>query len=87
MALPSCFVFDSSTLAVVGLHGLARRYARGADRRDIAVVRDLVALAVAVPAALAKGGEFQIAAGEGRWIGSRMLLEGKPVAAVRTYVE
>jgi hypothetical protein len=87
MKLPSAFSFDSQVLAIVGLHGLARRYARAADRSDLAVVRDLLPIAVAAPAALAKGGEFEIQAGDGRWIGSRMALDGRPVMAVRTYVE
>ncbi len=87
MTLPSTFSFGSKTLAIVGLHALARRYARGADRRDLAVVMDMLPIAVAAPAALARGGDFEIQAGEGRWIGTRMLLDGKPVLSVRTYVE
>jgi hypothetical protein len=87
MALPSSFNFSSKTLALVSLHALGRRYGRGADRSDLAVVRDLLPLAVAAPAALAGNREFAIAAGDGRWIGARMALDGQTVAAIKTYVE
>jgi hypothetical protein len=86
MTLPSSFSFSSKTLALIGLHALARRYGRGADRRDLAVVMDMLPIAIGAPAILRVGGDFEIAAGDGRWIGQRMALDGQPIVAVRTYV-
>jgi hypothetical protein len=83
-ALP--FVEHRRILAEVGSHGLARRFERGADRRDLAVLRDLLPIIPAAPGILRAGGECAVAAGDGgRWIGSRMGLN-KPVVGIRTFV-
>jgi hypothetical protein len=42
MRLPASFADSVQILAAVGLHALGRRYERG-DRRDPAVLRDLIA--------------------------------------------
>jgi hypothetical protein len=87
MAQPSTFKFDSLPLALIGLHALARRYGRGADRRDLAVIRDLLPIIPAAPGILRDGGECEIPTSDGgRWIGSRMGLDGKPVVGIRTFV-
>jgi hypothetical protein len=59
------------------LHALARRYQRGADRSDAAVLSDLWALA---------GGDFRVRAGGGAWVGERVQYGGGPHLAARTYV-
>jgi hypothetical protein len=70
----------------IGLHALARRYERGSQRTDAAVLRDLVPLALAYPEIARARGEFAIPlSGGGRWIGT----VGSPtdaVAVVRTFV-
>jgi hypothetical protein len=87
MARPSIFGLDLRLLAIVGLHALARRFERGADRRDLAVLRDLLPIIPAAPGILRAGGECEIAAADGgRWIGSRMGCDGRPVIGLRTFV-
>jgi hypothetical protein len=81
------FVEHRRILAEVGSHGLARRFERGADRRDLALIRDMLALVPAAPGILARGGECEIAvSGGGLWIGSRMGCDGRPVVGIRTFV-
>jgi len=71
------------TVAGLGLHALARRYQRGADQNDTAVVRDLAALGTACAPALAKGGEFRIPVADGGvWVGSKV----ESYLLVRTYI-
>lgn len=69
-------------IAALGLHALARRFQRGADRSDAAVLADLVELALRAPDAVAAGGEFEVATPNGRWVGAT--IDG--YALVRTYV-
>jgi len=83
---PPHFAYEQSLIADVGLHALARRYERGEGRDDDAVLRDLAVLAHGHAAAVAAGGEFQIPAGGGRWIGSTTLVKDTLVLAVRTFV-
>jgi hypothetical protein len=85
-ALPR-IVVERRLIADLGLHGLARRYERGTDRADEAVLVDLAALAPAWRAATERGGDFAIPAGSGRWIGSTTLVRDAPVLAVRTFVD
>jgi hypothetical protein len=74
-------------LGAVGLHALARRFERGADRSDKSVLRDLFTIGVAWPDAIrADSGEFEIAASSGKWIGAVKSYEGKPTLAVRTFI-
>lgn len=82
---PLRFVDEHRYVAGVGLHGLARRYERCADRSDTAVLGDLAALAEGYAAAAASGGEFEIPVPSGgRWIGA--VGPGDAVAIVRTYM-
>jgi hypothetical protein len=86
MQRPSTFLIEVKLAATLGLHALARRYERGADRRDLAVLRDVLPIALAAPAALRAGGEFEVGAGDGRWIGSVMDCDRRSCLVVRTFV-
>jgi hypothetical protein len=80
---PPAFSETGALVCTVGLHALARRYERGADRTDDAVIADLGCLARLLPDALRRGGEFDISAPGGRWIGA---VDGaSPI--VRTFVD
>jgi hypothetical protein len=73
-------------LGAVGLHALGRRFERGADRTDGAVLRDLFAIASAWPTAI-RSPEFEIPiAGRGKWVGAVKIHAGKPALAVRTFI-
>jgi hypothetical protein len=72
-------------IAGVGLHALARRYQRGADRTDTAVLGDLLPIATDYRAVARAKGEFSIPAGGGSWIGACGPFDA--VAIVRTFVE
>jgi hypothetical protein len=61
MALPAGFTVETRPIAVVGLHALARRYERGSDRSDSAVLRDLSVFGRAWPEAALEP-EFEIPA-------------------------
>jgi hypothetical protein len=75
-------ISDRRLLADVGLHALARRYERGTDRHDTAVLSDLALLAHAHESAVALGSAFTIAG----WRGEVCLVAGAPVLCVRTFV-
>jgi hypothetical protein len=68
------------------LHSLARRYQRGVDRSDAAVLADLWELAQAFPEQALTGGDFRVATRDGYWIGERVKYHGGPHLAARTYV-
>jgi len=83
---PPEFVETTRLLAAVGLHGLARRFERGADRTDDAVLRDLLPLACGCPAAIRAGGDFAIPVpGTGAWIGA--IAADGATALARTFVD
>jgi hypothetical protein len=69
------------------LHALARRYQRGEDRSDAAVMAELWELAQAFPERAAAGGDFRVPAGGGYWVGERVRYHGGPHLAARTFVE
>jgi len=77
-------------LAIVGLHGLGRRYERGEDRGDLSVLRDLLPIVTAWPSAIRNSGDFEIPAGCGAWRGevASITLAGETMTAlsVRTFV-
>jgi hypothetical protein len=83
---PPHFAYEQSLIADVGLHALARRIERGEGRDDDSVLADLAVLAHGHATAVAPGGEFQIPAGGGRWIGSTTVVRDTLVLAVRTFV-
>jgi hypothetical protein len=68
------------------LHAIARRYQRGEDRSDAAVLADLWALAEAFPQQAANSGDFKVPAGKGFWVGERVQYGGGPHLAARTFV-
>jgi hypothetical protein len=82
---PPAFRETHTLIAAIGLHALARRVERGADRSDAAVLRDFHPLATAMPAGVKQGGEFAIPCPEsgGRWLGA--VAEGKYLLC-RTWV-
>jgi hypothetical protein len=82
---PPGFTEANYRIAGVGLHALARRFERGGDRTDATVLADILALIDGYEAAVAAGGEFEIAVpGGGRWIGA--VAPGEAVAIVRTFL-
>jgi hypothetical protein len=93
LTLPSTFALDVRLLAVIGLHALARRFGRGADRGNLAVIRDLLPIIPAVPGILREASirreahnfEVSCPAG-GRWIGSVKVIDARPTLVIRTYV-
>jgi hypothetical protein len=84
---PPAFREETKPLVDAGLHTLARRFERGADRSEAAVLADLSALARAYPNKIIARGEFKIAAARGYWVGSGTTVKGVPALAVRTFVE
>jgi hypothetical protein len=84
---PPRFSDRTRTAAIFGLHALARRHERGANRTAQAVLEDMKALGLAYHTVLKAEDEFAIPApGGGRWIGSVMVEETWPLLCVRTYV-
>jgi hypothetical protein len=81
---PAVFKETEAVLAVVGLHALARRYERGTDRSDTAVLADLIPLARQAPELMKRDGKFEVVLpdGSGRWLG--LVTDGKPF--VRTFI-
>ena len=72
-------------IAGFGLHSIARRFERGGDRTDAAVLADFSALAAGYAAAVAARGEFEITVPSGgRWIGA--FGPGDAVVIVRTFI-
>lgn len=70
------------------LHALARRYERGRDRSDAAVLADLFALAEAYPERVLTLGDFRVPAGSGgAWIGECVRYTGRPFLTARTFVD
>jgi hypothetical protein len=85
---PPAFSQLTLPLACVGLHALARRFQRGADRTDRTVLCDIEALGRGWRTAVQGTMEFEVPApGGGRWIGAQHLLGEVPVLAVRTFIE
>lgn len=84
MRTPGFFIDSGQVLAAVALHGLSRRYERGDDRGDKAVLRDLTVFDRAWPQATRSGGEFEIPApnGGGKWRGAVMTFDGRPALAI-----
>jgi hypothetical protein len=80
---PPLFWETTTTLASVGAHALARRYRRGFDNSETAVLRDLARLGAAAPAAIRAGGECDLPAG---WRGAVWRTANGPLVAVRTFL-
>lgn len=83
---PASFSERAAMLAVIGLHALARRYQRGYEHTDDAVLRDLAPIGREFVTAVSTFGEFRIAAGGGFWIGAVANSNGSPVLCVRTFI-
>jgi hypothetical protein len=92
---PPSFSDESLIVAQIGLHALARRYERGADRTEAAVLNDLLGLApgyVATfgdPDEIEDGDDFAIPApaGGGFWIGAASQTGTAPKLLVRTFIQ
>lgn len=69
-------------LADVGLHALARRFQRGSDRSDEAVLHDLGSIEPGYANAIERGGDFDLAG----WRGDVRIVQGERVLCVRTFV-
>lgn len=76
-----------TTIVVVSLHALARRFQRGTDCSEAAIFADLAALApFAQKGALPPKARFALPAAEGWWCGERVWVDDRLVLAVRTYL-
>ena len=78
-------------LAIVGQHALARRFERGLDRGNVAVMRDLIPIVTAWPTLIRQPGNFEVETGSGTWRGEVVPLvlngEAMTVMNVRTFVD
>jgi hypothetical protein len=81
-------LFEERPLAVIGLHALARRFERGADRDEHQVVADTLPLGRAFRAQVKSGAaEFAIdAPSGGKWLGSMMAYGTVRLLVVRTFI-
>lgn len=80
------FQYHYEMLASISLHGLARRFQRGADNSTDAVVADISALATSTPECTAPG-RFEVRVADGRWAGRVVpVRDGAPVLAARTFL-
>ncbi|HEU0218941.1 MAG TPA: hypothetical protein VFQ90_19955 [Stellaceae bacterium] len=60
---------DTYALCEFSLHSVARRFQRGVGD-DADVLADIAAMAAQRDTLLANGGEFDVAVGDGRWVGA-----------------
>jgi hypothetical protein len=83
------FRAETSLIADIGLHALARRYQRGWSADDGSVLIDLTPLGYGWARTVKAGGTFRVAAplGQGEWIGAVSEVEGRDLAVlmVRTF--
>jgi hypothetical protein len=79
-------IVSRKPLGDASLHAVARRYQRGTDRSDKAVLRDLLELACAFPERAIAGGDFRIATRDGYWLGELVSYDGQPFLTARTFV-
>jgi hypothetical protein len=70
----------------VTVNALARRYQRGDNRSDNAVLADLLELACAFPEQALAGGDFRVATRDGAFVGELVRYNGQPFLTARTYV-
>lgn len=78
--------FIERSLAGVSLHALARRFERGRDGSDAAVIRDLAALAAHHPDRL-PASAFRLRAPSGWWAGEVLPVSGEALINVRTFYD
>jgi hypothetical protein len=74
-------------LGDAGLHAVARRFERGTDRSDAAVLADLLELACAFPERAMAGGDFRVATRDGYWLGELVSYDGQPFLTARTFMD
>lgn len=79
------------TLAEFSLHCVARRYERAADTTDAAIFADMRMLLQRHDRLAAAAEDFDVAAGEGRWVGNVVRVKSKAhgeetILAARTYL-
>jgi hypothetical protein len=84
---PPAFSEERILIADIGFHALARRYERGVNRSDSAVLQGLLPIAHQYRAITALPGEFAVAVEGGSWRGLVSLVAGQPTATIRTYVD
>ena len=86
---PCRYDVDTTMVAYVSMHALARRLQRGADQSDTAVMADLAQLA---KFALddgherAPGDDFSLNVPGGTFLGLMTVVDGKLLPSVRTFV-
>jgi hypothetical protein len=84
--VPPLFAGNRLSLAVIGLHALARRYERG-RAGGTALFEDLWALARAFPETIRAAGQFRVAVPGGAWVGLVMAdPDGRRSLTVRTFL-
>ncbi len=81
-------------MATFSLHALARRYERGSDRSDQAVLADIAALVARHKSPLNDGVNFVCPVVSGKWRGERVQANicgtdqpKRPCLSVRTFVD
>jgi hypothetical protein len=72
-------------IASLSLHALARRYQRGFDTSDAAILSELRAMAMCHADIVETLGDFAIAGDGGCWVGEVGLRDGMPVMAIRSF--
>jgi hypothetical protein len=87
---PWQFYFDARPIASISLHALARRIQRSFDATDAGMLADMRSLAMQYDDLTRQGGDFAVAAGDGRWVGCVTEIEdrGSPalILAVRSFI-
>ena len=80
---PPMFVHEKRDLAAFGLHSVARKIERGLIKTDEAILRDMLCAAQNVADQKA---EFEIRCDNGMFVGELILVTGKIVNMVRTFI-
>ena len=81
---PSDYEFRFFTLSHISLHALARRFQRGLDVGEAAILRDLKALGEATLTDGAAGDDFVVPVPGGRWVGGVQAVRNRGVGPVDT---
>jgi hypothetical protein len=79
-----CYV-SGGIVVSVSLHALSRRYQRGFDTSDAAILAELKQLALMHPTIVESLGDFSIGGDGGRWCGEVGRNGSAPLLAIRTF--
>jgi hypothetical protein len=77
LTTPAACAYRREPLALIGIHALARRYQRGIDNTDLAIIADISALEMHVPRLIsadnpinADDPAFSLSCASGVWVGA-----------------